>query len=105
MLLYDLLDTLEPFKIYKIKPIEGLYHYTQFDLLKITQGYSWNMKYGWLYYAYSVLDVGIPSSPQDNNRDSQMNTSGLAYTIVYKRWKCLINKIKCDFENIECKLI
>lgn len=104
MLLYELLDTLEPFKEYRIKSTQSPYHYVPFDLLRIAQGYSWNGKYGWLYYAYSVSDVGIPLTPQNKNIQTEMNTSGQAYTIVYKRWKCLINKIKEDYENIEVEL-
>ncbi|MBQ1550724.1 MAG: hypothetical protein IIZ67_01355 [Bacilli bacterium] len=104
MLLYDLLDTLEPFKEYKIKSVQRMYHFVPFNLLRITQGYSWNGKYGWLYYAYSVLDLGIPATPQNKNIHAEMNSSGQAYTIVYKRWKCLINKIKEDFKNIEVEL-
>lgn len=101
MLLYDLLDTLEPFKEVTIESVNS----SRWDEINISIGQNYKGKFGWCYYCYSVFDVYRCSTPQDNSRHSERNTSGLAYTIVYKRWKCLINKIKCDFENIECKLI
>jgi len=101
MLLYDLLDTLEPFREVTIESVNS----DRWDKINISIGQDYKGNFGWCYYCYSVLDVYRCSTPQDNSRHSERNTSGLAYTVVYKRWKCLINKIKCDFKNIECKLI
>ena len=103
MLLYDLLDTLEPYKradIY-VKDINYLY----LDRLLIAKGESWNgKKKGWTFYASSVLDVHVCHTPQDNSRKSERNTSGEAYTVVYKRWGCLIKRIKQEYKNVEVEL-
>lgn len=104
MKLYDLLDTLEPYKradIY-VKDINYLY----LDHLLIAKGESWNgKKKGWCFYASSSLDIHVCHTPQDRSRNSERNTSGEAYTVVYKRWKCLIKRIKEEYKNVEVELL
>lgn len=97
MILYDLLDTLEPFKEVIIESVNS----DRFDTINISIGQDYKGNFGWCYFAHSVYDVHCCSTPQDNSRHSERNTHGAAYTIVYKRWKCLMNKIKEDFENVE----
>ena len=101
MKLYDLLDTLEPFKEVTIQSVDT----DRFDTINISIGQSYKGEFGWCYFAYSVLDVYRCSTPQNNSMHSERNTSGLAYTVVYKRWKCLMNKIKEDFKNVDVELI
>lgn len=104
MLLYDLLDTLEPFKCATIDVKDRNYIYL--DRLFIAKGESWNgKKKGWTFYADSILDVHVCHTPQDNSRHSERNTSGEAYTVVFKRWKCLINRIKKEYKNVEVELV
>ena len=100
MLLYDLLDTLEPFKEVTIKSVNS----DIFDSINISIGQDYKGNFGWCYFANSMYSVHCCLTSQDNNKHSERNTDGSAYTIVYKRWKCLINKIKEDFKNIEVKL-
>lgn len=102
MKLYDLLDSLEPFKPVRIHSVNMNYY--KFDWIAIYKGCSWNNKYGWTFCVSSPLDVHVPHTPQDRSRHSLTNTSGEAYTIVYKRWKCLIKRIKEEYENVEVEL-
>lgn len=102
MKLYDLLDSLEPFKPARIHSTDM--NYLGFRWITICKGISWNNKYGWTFYVSSPLDVLLSHTPQDRSRHSLMNTSGEAYTIVYKRWKCLIKRIKEECENVEVEL-
>ena len=104
MLLYDLLDSLKPFKRVIIEVTDINYIYL--DRLLIAEGVSWNgKKEGWTFYADSILDVHVCHTPQDNSRHSERNTSGEAYTVVFQRWKCLINRIKKEYKNVEAKIV
>ena len=102
MKLYDLLDSLEPFKPVRI--YRANINYWKFSRITICKGVSWNNKYGWTFYVSSPLDVHVPHTPQDRSKHSLMNSSGEAYTVVYKRWKCLIKRIKEECENVEVEL-
>ena len=101
MMLYDLLDTLEPFKEVTIESVNS----DRWDTMNIAIGQDYKGNFGWCYFVHSHLDVHVCSTPQDNSRYSERNTDGSAYTIVYKRWKCLMNKIKEDYKDTEVKLV
>ena len=104
MLLYDLLDIILPYRSYKIRSTN--INYYKFSIIHICQGFNWDhKKYGWTFYVHSSSDVHIPHSPQDRSIHSERNTSGEAYTIVYKRWRCLIKRIKEEYENVDVELL